>query len=97
MHSVFDGSLISYANRDALGVRAQAEKADTSGLERASLILVVGGQVAGTWRRTLRARQLEVDVYPFLVLTPSEIDDIQRAAQSLQEYYGVSATTTIHT
>ena len=61
----FDEYFLGYKDRDAVIDPAQAGKVapGANGIFRP--LLVIGGQIAGTWERSLRRRELTVTLHPF--------------------------------
>ena len=54
--------------------------------------IVVGGQVVGTWRKTLKRKALVVDLIPFRKLTRAQIDACTPIVQKLGVFWGAEAT-----
>jgi hypothetical protein len=57
-------------------------------------VVIIDGQVAGSWQRTLRAREIQIEIHPFRELTPAEHDAIHRAAHALADFVGLTPRVT---
>jgi hypothetical protein len=53
-------------------------------------VVLIDGQVAGSWKRTLRVKSIEIEVHPFRPLTPAENDAIHRAAGAHGRFVGLA-------
>jgi hypothetical protein len=61
----FDEYMLGYKDRDALIAREHASRVVPGGNGIFRPIVVVGGQIVGTWARTVRAKGLTLTVQPF--------------------------------
>jgi hypothetical protein len=61
----FDEFFIGYQNRDAILDPSLATRVVPGGNGVFHPIIVVDGQVVGTWRRTIKAKRVEISVSPF--------------------------------
>jgi hypothetical protein len=50
--------------------------------------IVVDGEVVGTWRRTIRAREAVVEAIPFARLPDAVHEDLERAAETYGAFMG---------
>jgi len=57
-------------------------------------MFVIDGKVAGAWKRTTRAREIQIEVQPFRELTAAERDAVHRAAEAHGRFVGLTATLT---
>jgi hypothetical protein len=53
-------------------------------------VIIIDGRVAASWKRTLRAKRIEIEVHPFRPLSPAENDAIHRAADALGRFVGLA-------
>jgi len=81
--SIFDEYTIAYKDRSALGGERYLEKLLTMGNALTS-VLILDGQIAGTWKRTLQKGKVEIKLSPFRPLRPAE----QAAVQAAATHYG---------
>jgi hypothetical protein len=79
----FDEFLIAYRDRSATLDPRYSQQVVPGGNGVFYPIVVRGGRVAGTWRRTLRARGAELSFHPF---EPADDDLAQAAADASQQY-----------
>ena len=61
----FDEYLLGYKDRDAVLEPARAEKIAPGANGVFRPMIVVGGQIAGTWGRSLRGGELTIALHPF--------------------------------
>ncbi len=76
----FDEYMLGYKNRDAALPAEHAEKVcpGKNGMFLSTIIL--GGQVVGTWKRTIRKNRVEIELNPFTKLSKSDLARLQRPA-----------------
>jgi hypothetical protein len=85
----FDEYLIAYRDRSACLPEEHFSKAvSNNGIFWP--ILVIDGQVAGTWSRSFKKSSVEVVIHPFTPLSPDRMDDVKQAAISYAKYTGKS-------
>lgn len=53
-------------------------------------LIVIDGQIVGTWKRTLRKKQVAFQYKPFRPLTPIEEESIRAQAQRFGDFLGMS-------
>ena len=83
----YDEFLVGFAafNQARLGGRDASESAVFDPT------IVIGGRVAGKWRRTLKKREMAIELVPFAPLTATESEDVIAAAQRYEEFVGMPA------
>jgi hypothetical protein len=81
--SIFDEYTIAYKDRSALGGERYLEKLLTMGNALTS-VLILDGQIAGTWKRTIQKGKVEIRLSPFRPLRPAE----QAAVKAAAKHYG---------
>ena len=57
-------------------------------------MVVINGTIAGAWKRTLRAKALQVEVEPFRDLTTAERDAVHHASEAHAQFVGLTAQVT---
>jgi hypothetical protein len=87
----FDEYFLGYKDRDAVIDPAQAGKIapGANGIFRP--MIVTGGQIAGTWERSLRRRELTVTLHPFTSGRRDLAEAAQPDAARLCSFLGVGA------
>lgn len=83
----FDEYLLGYKDRSDILRAEHARKAVPGGNGIFLPIIVVGGQVTGTWKRTRRRNAVDVTVRPFTPLDTSQ-DRLADAAQRFSDFIG---------
>jgi len=81
----FDEFLVGYARFDA----ARRGGQDSGAHLVFESTIVLGGRVAGSWRRTIKRGMVAVDVAPFAPLTAAEADAVSAAAQRYGDFMGL--------
>jgi hypothetical protein len=83
----FDEYLLGYRDRDLVLDPAFAKQVNRGGgVLKPTLLL--GGRVAGIWRKIDQRDQLQVEIQPFTPLSRTDQELIEQAAQRLGEFYG---------
>jgi hypothetical protein len=52
-------------------------------------VVIIDGQVAGSWQRTLRAKEVQIEIHPFRLLTPAEHEAINAATGAHSRFVGL--------
>lgn len=88
----FDEYLLGYTDRSAVLATRHASRIvpGSNGVFMPTLIL--GGQVRGTWKRTLKMQTLFVTLFPFEPLTSDETLAARAAAEHYCRFLGVAET-----
>jgi hypothetical protein len=85
----FDEYLLGYADRTAqLGGRPLSDVVPGSNGMFLSTI-VINGEIAGTWRRTVKAKGVELSAEPWKALSASAQKGFDRAAHAYADYLGI--------
>lgn len=92
LHSLYDESIISYADRTAMSLRVHAAHADTEVFTRLTWMLVVDGQIVGTFKRTIGARNLTIDASPLVLLSQGEWLALEAAAARYGRFLALPVT-----
>jgi hypothetical protein len=90
--SIYDEYVSSYKDRTAFCTAEIADRLKALGNELTS-IMVVNGQIVGTWKRTLNKKTLVIKTNPFRQLTKTENRAVSSAIQQHGEFFGLPVTT----
>jgi len=86
----FDAYLLGYKDRTLVLDPEHAKKVNAGGgMPRPTLLL--DGKVAGTWKRKMAKKSIQVTIEPFRALAQEELDALQQAAQRYAAFYGMDA------
>jgi hypothetical protein len=88
----FDEYMLGYKNRSAALALEHANKIVPGNNGMFLATLVIDGQIAGTWRRTARAKSQQITIMPFVKLTKQQIASIEPAVKRYEQYIGVPIT-----
>ena len=86
--SGFDEYLLGYGDRTAALAREHSEAIVPGGNGMFKPTIVADGEVVGTWRRTLRAREIVIEAIPFARLPGTVHDGLAQAAQAYAAFIG---------
>ncbi len=86
----FDEYLLGYKDRSMVLEPQYAKQVNPGSNGMFSPIIVIEGQVVGTWRRTLKKNTVTLDFKPFTSLTPAETNTVHNVAQRYGEFLGLS-------
>ena len=84
----FDEYLLGYKDRSAVLAAEDAQKVVPGGNGMFLPMLVVGGQVVGTWKRTVRKNRVDIALKPFVTLGDVE-ERVSEAATRYSAFVGV--------
>jgi hypothetical protein len=91
----YDEFIVGYTDRSAVLDAPPAEKLDARGNVLFNHMIVIDGQVRGTWKRTLKKEAVLVDVVPFAPLDAAEARAIEDAAGRYGRFVELAATLQI--
>ncbi|MEP7219680.1 MAG: crosslink repair DNA glycosylase YcaQ family protein, partial [Bacteroidota bacterium] len=80
----YDEYIVGYKNRDAVFNPSHANRLDSRGNILFNNMIVIGGQIVGTWKRVVKKGEVAVMPDPFRLLNPAE----RRALAEAAERYG---------
>jgi hypothetical protein len=85
---VYDEYLVAYRDRDAVphGPPTIARGSGASGTVTFQHAVVIGGQVAGTWRRMQNTKTIAIDVVPMRRLTRPERHALDEATHRYERF-----------
>jgi len=86
--SGFDEYLLGYGDRTAALAREHTEAIVPGGNGIFKPTIVADGEVVGTWRRTLRAREVVIEAIPFGRLSGAVHEGLTQAAQAYAAFIG---------
>jgi len=89
--SLYDEYIIAYKDRSALGEGRYTEKLLSRGNALTS-VLILNGQIAGTWRRVLKDGQVDITVEPFLRLRRGGKEAIEAEANRYGKFLEMPVT-----
>jgi hypothetical protein len=85
----YDEYLVAYADRRAAFDTTHTDKLDSRGMVLAQYTIVLDGQVTGTWKRTLKPRQVLMEMVCFRTLNHDEKQAITEAAEGYGKFLGL--------
>ncbi len=85
----FDEYLLGYKDRRAVLEPAHANKVVPGGNGMFRPIIVSDGRVVGTWKRTLRKTKVRLNLEPFEVLSPAQLEAAAIAAEPYGRFLGL--------
>ncbi len=91
----YDEYVVAYAERGAIVGDVPAEKLDSRGNVLFNHAVVVDGRVAGTWTRTLKKREVLVEVTAFGGLSKAVTRLVTEAAERYGEHLGLTARVSV--
>ncbi len=86
----FDQFLLGYTDRSAALAPQHAQKIIPGGNGMFMPTLVVNGQVAGTWKRTITKKAVTIELSPFAALKKPETQAIAIAVQRYGQFLGLA-------
>lgn len=87
--SIYDEYISSYKDRSAMGETEVGEKLMAMG-NALTYIIVLDGQIAGTFRRELKRKSVIVELNPFRPLTGAEEEAVSAAAHQFATFLNLS-------
>jgi hypothetical protein len=85
--SIYDEYLSSYRDRSAICDPADGKKLVGMGAALGS-VFIVGGRIAGTWRRTIDKRTVRIELTPFRKLRKDDKRAVAAAAERFTRFMG---------
>lgn len=90
----FDEYTVGYKNRHVLLDMSGTNKLDAKDSALLNNVIVLGGKVVGTWKRTLKKDTVFVALNPFTPLSKAEMNVIAAAAEQYGAFLGLPVRTT---
>lgn len=88
--SIYDEYISSYKDRSAIGSEEHAEKLSSMG-NALTYILVLNGQIIGTWKRTLEKKAVIIQPDIFIPLKKEEKEALRQTAERYGTFLGLEA------
>jgi hypothetical protein len=87
----YDEYIVGYTDRGAIFDVSHIQKLDARSNPLFMHTIVINGQIAGTWKRTLKAKtvEVEIEVNPFKPLTKTEKKNLTDAAELFGKFLGL--------
>ena len=82
----YDEYIVGYADRSAIFDSSHVDQLDARSNPLFQHTLVINGQVAGTWKRTLKKDAVIIEINPFAPLTKSEKQMVSAAAEKYGKF-----------
>ena len=82
----YDEYTVGYKDRSAIFDSSHVDKLSAFRESILTQVIVIDGQVSGTWKRTLKSRDVVVELAPFTVLNNSQNQAVSAAAQRYGEF-----------
>ena len=89
---IYDEYLVAYRDRDAVPHGSAMVPSQRGGYVQFQHALVIGGQVAGTWRAKASNDRVNVTVIPLRRLTPTERNAMRPTLRRYQRFLGVAVS-----
>lgn len=84
----YDEYVVAYTERGAIYDGLGNDKLDARGNVLFNYVIVIDGQVVGTWKRTIKKAAVEIELTPFGVLTAAQHQAVAHAAQRYGAFLG---------
>lgn len=86
----YDEYFVSYKNRSIIGERLKSAKVDSPTISLLGNGIVLDGQLVGAWKRTLKPRQVRLDLNLAVPLGRAERKSVDTACRRYADYLGLS-------
>jgi len=91
--SIYDEYTIAYKDRGYISQTRDIERMISRG-NALTAVIIVNGRVAGTWKRTLKKKTIEISLKPFRNLDDDELEAVESEVTRYGKFFG---TTTVIT
>jgi hypothetical protein len=91
--SNYDEYIVGYAERSAIHDESHNNKPAARGNVLFMHTIVINGQIAGTWRRTVKAKTVEIELHPFKPLTKTEKLALNHEVAIFGKFLGLKTLT----
>jgi len=85
----YDEYTVSYTDRSAIFDVAHTDKLDSRGSILFQYVIVLDGQIVGTWKRTLKKNEVAVEIFPYIEFTKAEKKTVAAAADRFGNFLGL--------
>lgn len=93
--SIYDEYISSYKDRSAIGRAADVPTLMAMGNALTGIVLL-NGQISGTWKRTQRKNEVAVDVQPLRKISKTERTAVESTAHAYAHFNNTKLQLTIH-
>jgi hypothetical protein len=90
----YDEYTVGYTDRAAIFDITHSNKLDARGSVLAQYSIMINGQVAGTWKRTIKKNEVVIELVPFTMLTDDQNQAIIAATQQYGKFLGLPVVLT---
>lgn len=90
----YDEYTVGYTDRTAIFDNSHTDKLDARGSILAQYSIMINGQVAGTWKRTIKKNEVVIELVPFTMLTDDQSQAIIAATQQYGKFLGLPVVLT---
>ena len=85
----YDEYTVGYTDRSMIFDPANTQKLDARGSELAQYMIVVDGLIAGTWKRTIKKREVIIELVRFKDFTKAEDKALAKALEHYGKFLGL--------
>jgi hypothetical protein len=85
----YDEYTVGYTDRAAIFDNSHTDKLDARGSILAQYSIMINGQVAGTWKRTIKKNEVVIELVPFTMLMDAQNQAIIAATQQYGKFLGL--------
>jgi len=90
----YDEYTVGYTERSAIFDPSHTNKLDSRGGILFQYTIVLDGQIAGTWKRTIKKYEVVIEMTPFITLTKVQKQAITEAAERFGNFLGLPVSLT---
>lgn len=88
----FDEYTVAYTDRGAIAGESYIEKLEGWDKSLLNYIIILDSQLAGTWKRTLKTKEVIVEAKPFYPFSKAECDALTEAMERYGRFAGLPVT-----
>ena len=85
----YDEYMVGYTDRATIFDNSHTDKLDARGSILAQYSIMINGQVAGTWKRTIKKNEVVIELVPFIMPTDDQNQAIIAATQQYGKFLGL--------
>ncbi len=93
--SNYDEYIVGYTDRSAIYDTSHIEKLDSRSNPLFMHTIAINGEIAGTWKRTIKARKVEIEFNPFRLLAKEEKQLLNMTAERYGKFLNLEVATLI--
>jgi len=91
--SIYDEYTIAYKDRGYISQTRDIERMISRG-NALTAVIIVNGRVAGTWKRTLKKKTIEISLKPFRNLDDDELEAVESEVTRYGKFFGTPTVIT---